>query len=334
MMERVMPQFKPAIVCLASVLTAVLALLIGLDPAAAQDFPARRITLLVGYAAGGPTDVVARVVADKLGSRVHQPVVVENRIGGGPLLSFESVKAAQADGYTLAMATAGLVSLKFTSKAYTLDPLKDFSYVIQLTAEQYPLLLLSSAGAPFKTLADFIAYARSSPGKINFGSAGTSLDLDIGLLASMASFKVTVVPYKGSSPQQFALATGEVDAAIDGYGLSKANLEAGKIRLLAVGSPQRIPPFPDTPAIAEAVPGYVTSRGWLGIIGPAGLPSDILARLNEGFRAAVRDPDQHSRLNTVGVEPVGGTPAEFRTWVERELDRLGQAANVIGMKPQ
>jgi tripartite-type tricarboxylate transporter receptor subunit TctC len=312
-----------------------LLLLVGCAaPAAAQDYPSRRITLLVGYSAGGPVDVAARLVAEKLKDRFGQPVIVENRIGGGPLLSFESVKNAAPDGYTLAIATPGVVTLKFTSKAYTLDPLRDFSYVSQITTNVTPLMLFAPANAPYRTLAEFVAYARANPGKVNFGTAGTSLELEVGLLSQLGGFKVTVVPYKGSAPLHIAMAAGEIGAAIDSYGTARPNIEAGRTRVLAVGSKERVAALPEVPSISEAVPGYEAFTNWFGILAPAGMPQEISNRISEAVGAALRQPDVPARLESINLKPAWSRPNEFHALVTRDYERVAKAASLIGLQPQ
>jgi tripartite-type tricarboxylate transporter receptor subunit TctC len=224
-----------------------------------------------------------------------------------------------------------MVALKFLSKAYTLDPLRDFTYITQLTTG--PLLLLANTQQPFKTLQEFIAHAKANPG-MNFGTAGGTLDLDILTMASMAGFKVTLIPYKGSAPQEIALIANEVPVVLDAYLIAKPNIDSGRARILAVGTPRRFPLHPDVPAIAEAVPGYEASTNWFGIVGPPGMAPDLVAHLNEVFAGIIKQPDIRKRLNDSGLDSVGGTSAEFRALVVRDLERMGKAAQQIGLQPQ
>lgn len=313
------------------------ALLAGLaltGSALAQDFPSRRITLMVGYSAGGPADLAARVIADKLRDRFNQPVIIENRPAGAAQASFDATKSAAPDGYVLGLGTLGMITLKLTSKAYTIDPLKDFTYVGQFSSASLPLMLFASANAPFKTAAEFVAYARANPGKMNFGTYATSGELELSTLMVAANVSITKVPYKGSAPMQIALGAGEIDAVIDNFPSAKTHVDAGRARLLAVGSRERLPDFPNVPSISEAVPGYEIAPFWLGLIGPANLPGDIVNRLNEAINTAMRQPDAASRLAPLGQKPAPGSPAEFRALVTRENDRLTKAASMIGLQPQ
>jgi tripartite-type tricarboxylate transporter receptor subunit TctC len=301
----------------------------------AQDYPTHRISLLVGYSAGGPVDLTARVIAERLRDNLNQPVVVENRIGGGPLLSFESVKSAAPDGYTLAVATPGVVTLKFTSKAYTLDPLKDFTYIAHLVGNVHPPVLVASTKAPYSTLAEFVAYARANPGKVSFGTAGTSIEIEIGRMSQIGNFKVTNIPYKGSAPQQVDLAAGEIGATLDGYEVSRPNIEAGKTRVIGVGSRQRVPELRDVPAIAEVLPGYEVFTNWFGLIGPSGMAADLVNKINESVAVVLRQPDLPAKLEPMGLKPALPISAQaFRTMILDNYDHFGKAAASIGMQPQ
>jgi tripartite-type tricarboxylate transporter receptor subunit TctC len=292
-----------------------------------------RMTILVGVPAGGPVDTVARMVAEKLRDKIDRAIVVENRPGANTLISLDATHRAPPDGSTLAIATLALSTLKYTSKSFAYDPLNDFSYITQLTAG--PLLLVASTQQPFKTLAEFLAYARAHPG-MNFATAGvgSALDMDILSLASMANFKVTLIPYQGSAPEEVALAANEVPAALDAYLSAKPNIDGGRVRILAVGTPKRFPLHPDAPAIAEQVPGYEASTNWFGVVGPPGMPADLTARLSTAFADSIKSPDVRKRLNDTGIDAVGSTPAEFRAFVARDMERIAKAAQVSGIKPQ
>ena len=313
----------------ATIAVAVAAALLAATTARAQEN--RRLQLIVGVSAGGPVDTVTRMVADKLKDSLNQVVVVENRLGGGTQVSLEAARNAPPDGRLLTVATTGMVALKFVSKAYTLDPLKDFTHIIQLTTG--PLLLVANVQQPYRNLSEFIAYARANPG-MNFATAGGTLDLDILTLASMGNFKVTLIPYKGSAPQQVALIANEVGVALDAYLIAKPNIDAGRIRILGVGTPKRFPLHPDSPAIAEVVPGFEASTNWFGIVGPPGMAPELVARFNDAMAAIIKSPDIRKRLNDWGLDAVGGTPAEFRSLVTRDLERMGKAAALSGLQPQ
>lgn len=312
----------------------LLAALAFAQAAFAQDYPSRRVTLLCGFAAGGPADIAARLIADKLKDALGQPVIVENRLGGGPILSWESTKTAPPDGYLLSLATFGIVSLKFTSKAYALDPLKDLTYIGQTMTNAQPQILVASTNAPYKTPAEFVAFARANPGKINFGTIGTTAAIEISSLMHVAGFKVTTVPYNGSAQIEQALAAGSLDATITTYQSSKPNIDSGRTRIVGVGSRVRAPEFPNVPAISEAVPGFEMGTFWYGIVGPANMPTDLVNRLNQAINAAMRQPDMDTRLSAMGLKTATGSPAEFRAFAAREYERFAKAYGLLGVQPQ
>ena len=297
-------------------------------------YPSRPVTLLVGYAAGGATDLATRLLADKLKTLLGQPVVVENRPGAGGHLSFTAAKDSAPDGYLLAVATPATIALKVTSKDYTLDPIKDFTYVAQFVTASNPLLLVAPTSVAYKTLGEFIAYARANPGSVNFATLGGQTDLDVASFAYAAGIKITMVRYKGSTPQQQALATGEVGVAYDSIGAAKPNLDGNRIRILAVTAAKRDPGLPDAPAITEAVPGFWIPPFWFGLIGPTNMPRAVVSRLNEATKSAMAQPDINPRLAPMGMKAEVGSSDEFRTFALGELDRLVKAAKLIGMEPQ
>lgn len=300
----------------------------------AADYPSRPVTLLVGYAAGGVTDLSARVLADKLKPLLGQSVVVENRVGAGGHLSFSAVAEAPPDGLLLAVANPATVALKVLSKAYTLDPIKDFTYVAKYVTSAFPTVLVVPANAPYKTLGELVAYARANPGSLNFASPGGQPDLDVASLAHAGGFKVTIVRYKGSTPIQQAIAAGEVGAVMEAIVSAKPNLDSGRSRLLAVTGQKREPNFPDTPAVGEVVPGFSIPPFWFGIIGPAKLPREIEGRLNAAIKSAMSEADVASRLTPMGLKAEVGSPEDLRSLAVSELDRLTRAAKLIGMEPQ
>lgn len=301
-------------------------------PASAQQFPNRQITILVGAPPGGPFDLTARLIGDKLNAQFKVPVVIDNRPGVGGQLSFEALRKSPADGYTLAMGATGLIVLKFMLKSYTLDPVNDFTHIIQVSGA--PLVLTANAQQPYKTLAEFISYAKANPGKINFGTLGAALDMDIGVFEQLTGIKLTTVQYKGTAAEQQAVAAGEIGAAFDNFLAAQPFVQAGKTRVLAVVHSKRFPMFGDIPAIGEQVPGFEGTVNWFSVVGPPGMPRDVVMSLNQAINAGIRQPDLKKRLNDGGQEVVGGTPEAIRDLVARETERMTRAAKLIGMQPQ
>ncbi len=310
----------------------VLVAVAGVAPVLAQDFPNKRITLVIGVTPGGPQDTVARLVSDRMKDSLGVPIVVENRPGVGGVLAFEAVRVAQPDGYTLTVSHSGIASAKFLVKSFTADPVKDFTHIGQMT--MVPLALVVNAAAPYKTLAEFLAYARANPGKINMGNLSGQYALDIALLQSMANIDVTAVMYAGTAQLEPALASNEVTVAMDIYSGAKPFAEQGRTRFIGVGSLKRFGLLPDIPAIAEAVPGYEATTTWHGLSGPAGIPPAVAARLGNAMRAALQSPDLRKRLNDAGFEVIGGSAEELRGLIGRDLERAGNAAKLAGVKPQ
>jgi tripartite-type tricarboxylate transporter receptor subunit TctC len=280
------------------------------------------------------TDVSGRLLAERLASVLGQPVIVENRAGAGGLLSFTAASEARPDGYLLAVATPATIALKVTSKAYTIDPVRDLTYVTRYVTGTHPLLLVAPTGAPYKTLSDFVSYARAHPGTVNFGSPGGQPDLDIASFAHAGGFKVTLVRYKGAAPIQQAIASGEAGAAIDAIGGAQANLDSNRARILAVTGPKRDPGFPNVPAISEAVSGFSIPPTWFGVIGPANMPAATVSSLGTAIKTAMSQPDLPSRLAAIGYKPDVDGPESFRAFAIAELDRLVTTAKLIGMEPE
>jgi tripartite-type tricarboxylate transporter receptor subunit TctC len=300
--------------------------------AQAADYPSKQITLIVGAPPGGPFDLTARLLGDKLKDRFNQPVVIENRPGVAGQVAFEAINKAPPDGYTIAMGATGLIILKFMLKSYTIDPVDGYTHIVNISGA--PLVLTVNAAQPYKTLAEFLSYAKANPGKVNFGTLGGALDLDIGIFQSLTGTKLTTVQYKGTAAQQQAVATGEVGAAFDNFLAAKPFVEAGKTRVLAVVHSKRFPMFGDIPAIGEQVPNFEGTVNWFSVIGPPKMPREIVTTLNQALNAVIQSPDLKKRLNDGGQEVLGGTPEALRTLVARETERMTRAAKLVGMQPQ
>jgi len=297
----------------------------------AADYPSKPLVIIVGNAAGGPTDTLTRLVAEPLRKSLGVPVIVESKPGAAMMLAFQAVSSAKPDGYTIAIAAAGIVTLKVTNKDYTLDPEKDFTYIVQMT--NYPSVLAINANAPYKTMPEFFAYVRSHPGKLNFGYTGGPLEIDAGMFKYMSKLDYTAVPYPaGSAPMTAALAAGQIDAALANYSSIKPMVDAGKIKVIGVASSTRFTPQPDLKAIATEVPGYEASMVWYGMIGPARMPPDITSKLNEQIRAAMRSPGVVKWTGETNLDIVTGTPEEYRAVVMKDYDYFRNAARILDLQ--
>ena len=311
------------------------AALIFSSSAFAQDYPNKRITFIVGYGAGaGIVDVSARLLAEKMERRLGQPVTIDYRPGAQSQIAFEAVNRAPPDGYTLGFATIGLLTLPLNTKSYQLDPLTDLTPVALTTGSAYPLVLIGSAKAPFKNLAEFVAWARANPGRATIGAVGTSMEMEVAMLGKRGGFQATTVPYKGNTQAEGDVIVGDLIAGLTSYTSVKSHVESGRMLLLAVGSRERAPNIPNAPAISEAIPGHEITSFWFGVIAPPKTPAAIVNRLSDAIVAGMNEPDIAAAFDKVGLKPQVLNAADFRAFITREKARFTEAAGLIGLKPQ
>ena len=301
----------------------------------AQDYPTKRINFVVGYGVGaGVVDVSARFLADKLERRLGQPVTIDYRPGAQSQIAFEIVNKAPPDGYTLGFATIGLLTLPLNTKSYQLDPLTDLTPVALTTGSAYPLVLVGSAKAPFKNLAEFVAWAKANPGRATIGAIGTSMEMEVAMLGQRGGFKTTTVPYKGSTQMEGDVVVGDLIAGLTSYVSSRNFIDSGRMLLLGVGSRERASNIPNAPAISEAIPGHEITSFWFGVIAPPKTPAAIVNRLSDAIVAGMNEPDVAAGFDKVGLKPTVMNAADFRAFIAREKARFTEAANLIGLKPQ
>ena len=308
----------------------------GLAPCAAlsQSYPNRPIRIIIPFPPGNTVDIMARLIAPKMTERLHQNIIVDNRAGASGQLGLELGAHAPPDGYTLIGGQGGnLVVAPHTYKKLPYDPIKDFA-PIALSTTNY-LGLVINPSVPFKSVKDLVTYAKAHPGKLTFASNGEGgfPHMTIELLRTMAGFTYLHVPYKGSAEIATQLIGGHVDAAIDGITGMTPHIRSGKLRLLGVTNPTRVPQFPDVPAIAESVPGY-DSRGWFGFLAPAGTPRDIVNLLNQEINRAIALPDVKDKLANAGLIIVTEPPEFFVTTLKSDYDKYGKLIRDIGFQPQ
>jgi len=299
---------------------------------AQDDYPNRTVRIIVPFAPGGSTDVVARILADKLGTELKQSFVVENRSGAGGNIGADAVAKASPDGYTLLMGTTGVLAInKYLYKEMSFDPERDLvpvSYTSLITN-----ILVVNPQVPAKTVSELVALARAKPGSLTFASsgAGSSTHLSAELFKSMAGVDILHVPYKGSSQAITDLMGGQVTMLFDNAPSSIPFVEQGKLLALAVTSTKRLPNLPDVPTLDEAgVKGY-ESLSWSGIMAPAGTPKRVIDKLNAAIEKILRDPDVKQRFASLGVEPVGGPPEAFSRHIRAESEkwaRVVKTANI------
>ncbi|HUI98737.1 MAG TPA: tripartite tricarboxylate transporter substrate binding protein [Usitatibacter sp.] len=299
---------------IAAILAAALAL-----AAHAETWPAKPIRMVVPFPAGGPTDVMTRVVAEKLSSTLGQTVFVDNKPGAGGEIGAKLVAESAPDGYTFVMATGSTHSVgPYLVSKPPYDPVKDFTPVIW--AGNAPNVLVVSPKLGFKDVRDLIAYARAHPGQLNFASSGVGsvAHLTGELFARQAGIKLTHVPYKGTQLAVPDIMSGQVAMLFDAIITAKPHIDAGRLQALGISTLQRSPLMPELPTISESgLPGF-ESYNWFGVFGPAGLPQPIVDRMNAGMNRVLQDPAVRGRFAQLGFEPAGGTPAQFAAMMRKE----------------
>lgn len=297
--------------------------------AQAQEYPAKLVKLVVPFPPGGGTDILARIVADKLQSRWGQSVLIDNRAGANGNIGAELVTRAAPDGYTILFATQGqLVISKSLYAKLPFDP--DEMEPIAVVAAGASVLVTSSE-VPANNLQQLIAHARANPDKLNYASQGigSSAHLTAELFKSMSKIKLVHVPYKGSAPALADLQAGRVDMMFMELGGALPLIQAGKARPLAVGSEKRSPVLPNVPSMGEFLPGFVTLN-WTGMVAPPRTPELIATRISAGVAWALKQPEVAKRLIELRIEPVGNTPAEMALFLRQERERWGGVIRATG----
>ena len=289
-------------------------------PAAAQSYPSRPIHFIVGFAAGGPNDIVARMLADYLTASMGQPWIVENRAGSGGMIAAASVVNSAPDGYTVMFVAPNNAIGESLYKKLTFNFRRDTVPVASTL--KLANLMVVPPDFPANTVAEFIAYAKANPGKINMASSGngTSVHMSGELFKLMAGIEMTHVPYRGSAPAMPDLMTGKVHVMFDNLPGSIVFAREGKLKALGVTTAQRWPATPNIPAISETVPGYEASI-WYGISAPKGTPGEIVAILNKAMNAALADPKLAAKFNEIGAVPNPMTPQEFGKLIDSETEK-------------
>ena len=302
--------------------------------AAAADFPQRPIRLVVPYSAGGSTDTVARVTAARLSERLGQQIVVDNRTGAGTLIGTAIVKEANPDGHVLLMATPPLAvnpSLR-AGVPYVLD--RDFVAITNIAASSNLLVVHPSMAAT--SVSELVKLLKANPGKFNFGSSGVggAGHLAMALFTSMAGVEALHVPYKGGAPAVADLVAGRLNMMMANLTTAQPHIRSGKLRGLGVGKAKRSPLFPEIPTIAEAgVKGY-EANNWNGVVAPAGTPRAVIEKLHREIVATLQEPAIAGRMAKAGLEPIGGTPAQFAQYLKAEAAKWGRLVKTAGIKAE
>ena len=301
--------------------------------ASAQDYPSRPVRIVVPYPPGGPTDVIVRVVGNRLSESLGQPVVIENRAGASGMIGAELVAKAPPDGYTLLVNPSIHVILPSLVPKMQYDAIKDFTHITLLVS--VPLFLVVNNSLPVKNVQDLIAYAKANPGKLNFASAsgGSSSQLAGEQFKLFAGVQMQHIPYKGSTPALTDVMGGQVQMMFDSTPSAMPFVKSGKLRALAVTTAKRTMAAPDIPSMAESgLPGFDHSN-WYGVWGPSGLPREVVTKLSAAIAATMQKKEVRDRLIDLGADPVDGiSPSQFEAYAQSELARFAKIVKQAGVK--
>lgn len=312
-------------------LLTMLMLVVAEHGAAADVFPARPLRMLVGYPAGGPNDITARIAAEYLSGVLGQQVIVDNRAGAGGTISATILSQAAPDGYTLGLCANGEMAIAPNLRLkMPYDPLRDFAPVSRVGAGQ--LALVVPTAFPAKSTADFVALAKAKPGTLNFASAGTGSTAHLAgeLFKAMAKIDIMHVPYKGAAPALADVIGAQVQMLITGYSGVLPHARAGRLRVLAVTGAQRLKAAPELPTIGETLPGYEVNS-WYGIFAPAATPRALLDRFQKEIVTMTRTPSVISRMVALGIEPEGNTRLEFAAQMRQEITKWRKVVEAAGV---
>ena len=298
--------------------------------AAAQSYPTKPVRLVVGFVAGGPTDALARLYAQRLGMALAQQVVVENRGGADGIIAAEAVARSAPDGYTLFFASSGHAINASLYKSVPYRTVEDFE-AVALVGES-PNLMAVPASLPVKDLHEFIAMAKAKPGVLNYGATSSPTHLATELFTSMAGIQVTRIPFKGAAPAMTALMAGDVQLVLSGIGTMLPQVRGGKLKGLAVTSASRSPLAPEIPTVVESgLPGYVATT-WYGVLAPAGTPRAIVERVNHDTLTLLADAATRASLNTQGVMTQPMTPEQFSEFLRSEVAKWAKVVQATGVR--
>jgi tripartite-type tricarboxylate transporter receptor subunit TctC len=306
---------------------------IGVVSASPQSYPSRPVRIIVGFAAGGGTDIAARLVGQWLSERLGQQFIVENRPGAGSNIATEAVVNARPDGYTLLLVSSAHAINATLYDNLSFNFIRDIAPVASLTRQ--PEVMLANPSLPAKTVPEFIAYAKANPGKINMASGGngTASQVSGELFKMMAGVSLTHIPYRGAAPAITDLIGGQVEIMFENMPSSIEYIRSGKLRALAVTTASRSEALPDIPTVGDFVPGYEAST-WFGIGAPKNTPPEIIDRLNKEINAGLVDPKLRARFSDLGYTPFASTPTDFGKLIAAETEKWGKVIKFVGIKAE
>jgi len=298
----------------------------------AQAYPAKPIRVIVPAAPGDSCDVLSRIIGQKVGEHLGQPLTADNRVGAGGQVGLQLIARAAPDGYTIGCGQGGnMVIVPIAYKKVAYDTMKDF-VPIMVPVTNF-LALVVHPTVPFKGVKDLVAYGKANPGKLVFGSNGEGafIHFSVELLRTMGGFTYLHVPYQGVAPIMTDIMSGRIDSTITSFVSVKPYVDAGRLKLLAIGRATRSPKYPEYPTIAETLPGYENS-GWFGFIGPAGMSREQVVLLNKEMNRAVMVPDVREKLDSFGLEIHTESPEYFGNVIRKDMEKWGKVARDIGFK--
>lgn len=305
-------------------------------PAAAQQYPAKPVRVVVGFAAGGPTDVIARIIAQDMTAALGQSVVVENRTGANAIIATELVARSAPDGYTTLFSSLSLiVNAILLEGKVKYHPFKDFAPV-NLSAV-LPLLIVTRPSTPVNSVRELVSLAKKHPGEVTYGSAGNggSAHLAGAMLETAAGVKMTHISYRGNAPALIDVMSGQVMFMFYPMIGIADHVAAKKLKVLAIGAEKRHPDYPSAPTLAESgYPGFEATAPWVGLIAPAGTPAPVVNRLNEEINKSLARTESKERLKALGAVTVGGSPADFAAFLQKDWERWSRVIKAAGVKAE
>jgi tripartite-type tricarboxylate transporter receptor subunit TctC len=316
----------------AAVATVLAAITFSQTPVSAQDWPQRPVTLIVPYAAGGNTDGIARITAERLTNAFGKSFVIENRPGAGGAIAADMVAKAAPDGHTLFIAALPVMAIVPAINKVRYDPIKDFTPISNIATN--PFVIVVNKDIPVKTLKEFVDYVGARKGQLSYGSAGIgSLNhLSMALFLKKAGLEMTHVPYKGNAPALSDVVAGHIPAMFSNFSDALPQAKAGNVRMIALSSEKRSPLAPDLPTVAESgYPGFEILT-WNGLMAPANTPMPIVEKIAAEVAAAVKDEKFATRLSEFGVDPLGNSPAQYKAMLARDVATWAEAVDLAGLK--
>ncbi|WP_193088210.1 tripartite tricarboxylate transporter substrate binding protein [Advenella sp. FME57] len=300
--------------------TGALAILPG---AARAAYPDKPITIVIPFAAGGAADTLGRLLADKIGQKVKQPVIVENKPGAGTLIASQHVANAKPDGYTLLLAASSLGTIPSINKNVKYDPVKSFVPITQVASVVHVISV--NPEVPVKNVKELIEYLKQNKGKVSYASLGTgsSTQLEAEMFKNMANVDMQDIPYKGSAPALTDLISGRVQVMFDAWASTGPYAKAGKVKVLAVTTDKPSPSIPDMPTIAQAVPGF-SAMPWLGLVAPKGTPAEVAQVIYKVVHESVQQDDVKAKFKTLGLDVIASDPATFGQFISKDVKTWGE----------